>query len=95
MTLYFKLNDDQLKALDCPENTWFAVFGVPPDLETFSSTHLYECLYAESMAGANVALKLAELSEQDDFIEYCVKMWGEKRVKELLSYCPMDDVGGR
>ena len=86
MTLYFKLSDDQLQALHCPANTWFAVFGVPPDLETFSSTHLYEIPYAD------VKLKLARLSGQEEFIKDMVKKWGEKRVKELLEYKPIEDV---
>jgi hypothetical protein len=86
MTLYFKLSDEQLKALRCPENTWFAVFGVPPDMEIFSSTHLYEIPYAD------VKLKLAKLSGQELFIKDCIKMWGEKRVKELLEYRPIEDV---
>jgi hypothetical protein len=86
MTLYFKLSNEQLKALHCPADTYFAVFGVPPDMETFSSTHLYEIPYAD------VKLKLARLSGQELFVQDCIKMWGEKRVKELLDYKPVDDV---
>lgn len=86
MTIYFKLSEEQAKAIGCPDNTWIAVFGVPPNLEAFSSTHLYECRYAD------VRLKLAKLSGQEWFIKNRVQEWGDERVKELLERKPIEDV---
>lgn len=81
MTIYFKLSDEQKKVIGSREDkddVWFAVWGIPPNMEVFSSTHLYEVRYIE------VALKLAKLSGQEWWIDNRIKELGDKRVKELL-----------
>uniref|UniRef100_A0A6H1ZPI8 Uncharacterized protein n=1 Tax=viral metagenome TaxID=1070528 RepID=A0A6H1ZPI8_9ZZZZ len=46
-----------------PENTWIAIWGLAPELEVYSSTHMYE------IPDRRIAIKLAELSGQKWFAE--------------------------
>ena len=81
MTLYFKLNATQAKGMGFSkngENVWIAVCGCGARMEAFISSHLHE------ISDLEVALKLAELSGNKEFIKDMIEKYGEKRIKDLL-----------
>ena len=61
-----------------PENSWFCIVGIPPAIEVYSSTHLYE------IPNKCIALRLAYLSGQRYFIEQIEKEYGTIYVSSCL-----------